>query len=172
MTSSLSLAKVIAFSERHLPVADIEIGSRRVSDVLNDSLSNHLTLSHVRINRSERLDESIATFDSVTVRKSVIQGLLILAEPIRAPHQRIANYVAKTPFRVGVLIPAFFIVGDIMIGGKIDPAVQVLEGPEPFVALTDAQVTLTSRAGAPIAVPTALINRSRIELASAEPRSS
>ena len=160
----LAPARVILFTDRHTMLAEIQTGRSRLSDVVNDPLRNHLFVEHVRINRLDRLDETIATFDRTTVRRDCLQALLVMSEPPRPAHQRLASYVPKTPVKVGILMSTFLIEGTVHVPGKADPVSHVMSGPEGFTAVIDATVTLIQRVGAPLKVPTALINREHITL--------
>lgn len=158
-------AKIIVFTDRHTILAEMQTGSRRLSDVVNDPLRHQFVLDNARINRSDRMDECVGSYGQITVRRDAIQGLLIMTEPPRPAQQRLANYVAKTPVRIAVLLPAFLIEGDIYLPGKLDATVQVLEGTEGFAVLSQATVTITYRAGGPINVATAMVHRGHMEMA-------
>ena len=134
-----------------------------VQSVLTQKMA--LTLDNVRINCSDRMEETVGAYPQVTVRREAVQGLLVMSEPPRPPQQRMAGYVAKTPVRVAVLVPTMLIEGTVHVAGKVDAALQVLEGTEGFAVLSEATVTLTSRSSGPIAVPTALVSRAHMELA-------
>ena len=162
--AGLPPARVILFTDRHTMLAEIQTGRSRLSDVVNDPMRKHLFVDSVRINRLDRLDETIATFDRTTVRRDSLQGLLIMSEPTRPAHQRLASYVPKTPVRVGILMSNFLIEGTVHVPGKTDPVTHVMSGPEGFTAVIDATVTLIQRVGAPLKVPTALISREHMTL--------
>lgn len=167
--SATAPAKIIFLTDRHTMLAEMSTGNRRVSDVVNDPLRRHLTLDNVRINRSDRMDESVGAYAQVTVRREAIQGVLIMSEPPRAPQQRLSSFVAKTSVRVAVLLPAMLITGNIYVAGKADAALQALEGTERFAVINDATVTLNHRSSGPIAVPTAMVSRCHMELATVAP---
>ena len=134
-------AKIILLTDRHTMLAEMYTGNRRLSDVVNDPLRRHITLDKVRINRSDRMDENVGTYAQVTVRREAVQGVLIMSEPPREPQQRLASFVAKSHVRVAVLLPAMLIEGNISVSGKVDAALQVLEGKEGFAVISDATVT-------------------------------
>ncbi len=158
-------SRVIVFSERHAMLAEINSGMRRLSDVVNDPLHKVFHLEQVRINLTDRMDETIATYNEIRIKRDSIRGVLVMTEPPRPPQQRISNFVPKQPVRVAALLPAFHVVGNIFLNGKIDPVDFVLNGNESFVVLSNASVTMNNRVDKPINVPTAFINRSHIELA-------
>jgi len=158
-------AKVIVFSGRHAMLAELSSGQKRLSDVVNDPMHKQFTLEQVKINNADKMDENVAEYERITIRRDAIQAILVMSEPFRPPQQRISNFVPKQPVRVAVLLPSFHIVGNIFLNGKLDPADFVLDGSESFAVVSNAVVTLTSRAGNPLPVPTALINRAHIEMA-------
>jgi hypothetical protein len=158
-------SRVIVFSERHAMLAEVESSQRRLSDVINDPLHKLFQLENVTINSADRMDESLAKHDRVTIKRDAIQAILVMSEPARPPHQRISNFVPKQATRVAALLPAFHIVGNVFISGKVDPTNFVLDGIESFAVLSDATVTMTSRTDKPLTVPTAFINRAHILLA-------
>ena len=158
-------AKVIVFSDRHAMLAELNSNHRRLSDVINDPLHKLFHLEQVKINSADRMEESVATYDKVVIKREAIQAILVMSEPARPPQQRISNYVPKQSTRIAALLPSFHIVGNIFLSGKLDPTEFVLDGLESFAVLSDATVTLTSRTGKQIKVPTAFINRAHIELA-------
>jgi hypothetical protein len=158
-------AKVIVFSGRHAMLAELNSGQKRLSDVVNDPMHKHFLLEQVRINNSDKMDENVAEYERVTIKRDAIQAILVMSEPARPPQQRISNFVPKQPVRIAVILPSFHIEGNIFINGKLDPADFVLDGSESFAVVSNAQVTLISRIGNPLPVPTALINRSHIEMA-------
>jgi hypothetical protein len=157
-------SKVILFCERHTMLAELNVGQRRLSDVVNDPLHKLLHLEQVRINRGDRMDETIAGYSRVMVRREAIQALMVMTEPMRPAHQRISNYVPKQPVKVAALLPSFHVVGDIF-PSKLDAVEFLLSGSESFAVLRNATVTMTTRTDKQITVPTAFLNRAHIELA-------
>ena len=126
--SPVEASKVIVFSERHAILADLNTGNRRLSDVVNDPLHKLFHLENVKINRSERLEENIAEYPEIRIKRESIQAILVMSEPQRPPQQRISNYVPKQAYRVAALLPSFHVVGAVHLSGKLDsPA--VLVGP-------------------------------------------
>lgn len=146
-------------------LADVESSQRRLSDVVNDPLHKIVTLENVMINSAEKMDECLARHDRVSIKRDAVQAILILSEPPRPPHQRLSNYVPKQSVRVVALLPSLHIVGNIFIGGKVDPTNFMFDGVESFAILGDATVTMTNRIDKPINVQTALIHRSHVLLA-------
>jgi hypothetical protein len=159
-------SKVIVFCERHTMLAELNTGQRRLSDVINDPLHKLFHLEQVRINRGDRMDENVAEYPAVVIKREAVQALMVMGEPNRPPQQRISNYVPKQPIRVAALLPSFHIVGQIF-PGKVDAIEFLLNGSETFAVLRNATVTMTTRVDKPITVPTAFLNRSHIELATA-----
>ena len=158
-------SRVIVFSERHAMLAELSSGQRRLSDVVNDPMHKLFHLEQVKINRSERMEENIAEYPEIKIKRDAIQAILVMSEPARPPQQRISNYVPKQPVRIAVLLPSFHVVGNIFLSGKLDAIDFVLDGSEAFVVLSGATVTLTNRTDKPLSVPTAFIHRAHIELA-------
>jgi hypothetical protein len=162
---STAAARVIVFTERHAMLAEVDSSTRRLSDVVNDPMHKVFQLENVTINSVDRMDESLAKHDKVTIKRGAIQAVLVLSEPARPPHQRISNFVPKQPTRIAALLSSFHVVGNIFLSGKLDPTSFVMDGVETFAVLSDATVTLTSRTDKPINVQTAFINRAHILLA-------
>jgi hypothetical protein len=158
-------SKVIVFSGRHAMLAELNSGQKRLSDVVNDPMHKHFLLEQVKINNADKMEENVAEYDRITIKREAIQAILVMSEPSRPPQQRISNFVPKNAVRIAVLLPSFHIEGSIFLNGKLDPADFVLDGTESFAVISNAQVTLSSRRGNPLAVPTALINRAHIEMA-------
>lgn len=158
-------SRVIVFSERHAILAELNTGRRRLSDVVNDPLHKVFQLENVKINRSERMEENIAEYPEIRIKREAIQAILVMSEPPRPPQQRISNYVPKQALRVAILLPSFHIVGSMFVTGKQAGIDFVLDGSESFAVLSGAAVTLTNRIDKPINVSTAFVNRSHIELA-------
>ena len=158
-------ARVIVFSDRHALLAELNSNQRRLSDVINDPLHKLFHLEQVKINNADRMDENVATYDKVVIKREAIQAILVMSEPARPPQQRISNFVPKQTTRIAALLPSFHIVGNIYLSGKLNPTEFILDGIEAFAVLSDATVTLTSRTDKQIDVPTAFINRAHIELA-------
>lgn len=158
-------ARVIVFSDRHAMLAELNSHQRRLSDVINDPLHKLFHLEQVTIKSADRMEETIATYDKVVIKREAIQAILVMTEPARPPQQRISNFVPKQSLRIAALLPSFHIVGNIFLNGKLDPTGFVLDGTESFAVLSDATVTMTSRIGKQLSVPTAFINRTHIELA-------
>ncbi len=165
--ANATTAKVIVFANRHMLLAEMITHGRRLSDLANDPLKAHLELERVRVNVPEKPDETVGSFEHMVIKKVVVQAILILFEPPRQTQQRLANYVPKSRIRVAALLPPFLMAGTVHISGKVDPAVWTLEGNgEAFAVISQADVTLTGRQGAPLHVPIALINRAHIEAVS------
>jgi hypothetical protein len=159
-------AQVIILTDRHFILAEMPTFGRRLSDLANDPMKRHLVIEHVRVNRSDRPDEMLGSYAQMVVRKEGIHAILLISEPLRQTQQRLATYVPKTPAKIAAVLPVLLISGSVHLAARVDPAVWTLEaGPEPFVAISGAEVTLTHRHGPPIPVPVALVNRTRIEAA-------
>ena len=156
-------AKVIVFCERHTMLAELNTGQRRLSDVINDPLHKLFNLQQVRINRGDRMDENVAEYPEVVIKREAVQALMVMGEPNRPAHQRISNYAPKQPVRVAALLPSFHIVGSVF-PGRVDPIDFLLNGSEAFAVLRNATVTMTTRVDKQITVPTAFLNRTHLEL--------
>jgi hypothetical protein len=163
-----SIAGVIVLTDRHLILGEVATMGRRLSDLANDPLKRQIVLENVRVNRADRPDENLGTFEQLVVKKDGIQAILIVTETLPQTQQRLATYVPKTPARITALLPVLLVAGSVHLTARVDPAIWTLEqGPEPFVAISGAEVSLTHRPGSPIPVPVALINRAAIEAAAA-----
>lgn len=158
-------SRVIVFCERHTMLAEINTGQRRLSDVVNDPLHKLFHLESVQINRGDRMDEKIADYDQIVIKREAVRALMVMTEPARPPQQRISNYVPKQAVKVAVLLPSFHTVGSVYLTGKVDPVEFLLAGKESFAVLRNATVTMTARTDKQITVPTAFLNRAHIELA-------
>ena len=163
--ASATHARVAVFIDRHLLLAEINVGGRRLSDLLNDPSHQHVLLERVRVTRPDRAGEPFTEYGRMAVRKTAIHAVMILSEPPRPADRRIASYVPKTPVRVAIALPALDVAGCVHISGKLDPIVFLLEGAEPFVAVSNAQVMWPHRPGGPLEVPVTLVSRARIEAA-------
>ena len=158
-------SRVIVFSGRHAMLAELNSGMKRLSDVVNDPMHKHFLLEQVKINNADKMDENVAEYHRITIKRDAIRAILVMSEPHRPPQQRISNFVPKQPVRIAVLLPSFHIEGSIFLNGKLDPADFVLDGSDSFAIISNARVMLASRNGNPLTVPTALINRAHIEMA-------
>lgn len=160
-------SRVIVFCERHTLLAALNTGVWRLSDVINDPLHKNFRLEQVKINRADRMNENVAEYGEVVIRRDSIQALMVMSEPVRPAQQRIANFVPKQVVKVAALLPSFHIVGSLYLSAKDDPAEFLLEGEGTFAVLRDASMTMTARTDKQIQVPTAFLNRAFIELATA-----
>src|SRR5688572_11489133 len=146
-------ARVIVFCERHAMLAELNPGQRRLSDLLNDPLNKLLHIEQIKINRSDRLDENVAEYQRAVIKRESVQALMVMSEPIRAPQQRISNYVPKQTVRIAALLPSFHVVGKVYLTGKVDAVEFLLNGTESFAVMREATVTMTTRTDKPIHVP-------------------
>ncbi|MEA2513032.1 MAG: hypothetical protein QOF01_1902 [Thermomicrobiales bacterium] len=163
-------ARVGFFMARHCLLGELNTGPRRVSDVLNDPSRQQLVLERVRVSRPDRPGEPFAEYERMIVRRPAIQAVLVMSEPPRPPEKRFSQYVAKTPVRLTIALPAMDVTGLFYVGGKIgDPLVLLFDAAETFVAISDAQVSWPNRPGGPLAVPVVLVNRAHVEAAAAAP---
>src|SRR5215210_7353131 len=97
---STGTARVIVFSDRHAMLAELNPGARRLSDVINDPFHKLFHLEQVKINNADRMDENVAVYDKVVIKREAIQAILVMTEPARPPQQRISNYVPKQATRI------------------------------------------------------------------------
>jgi hypothetical protein len=158
-------ARVAVFLERHCLLAELNTGPRRVSDVFNDPSRQQIVLERVRVSRPDRPGEPFAEYERMLVRKPSIQAVLIMSEPPRPPEKRLVQFVSKTPVRMAIVLPAIDVTGCFHIAGKADPINYLLDAPETFVAISDAQVCWPNRPGGALAVPVVLVNRAHVEAA-------
>lgn len=161
-------AQVIVLTDRHFILAEVPTFGRRLSDLANDPMKRHLLIENARVNRSDRPEEMLGSYARMVVRKDGIHAILLISEPLPQTQQRLATYVPKMPAKIAAVLPVLLISGSVHLTARVDPAVWALEaGPEPFVAISGAEVTLSHRHGPPIPIPVALVNRARIEAAAA-----
>lgn len=160
-------SRVIVFCERHTMLAELSTGIWRLSDVINDPLHHNFRLQQVKINRADRMEENVAEYAEVMIKRDAVHALMVMSEPVRPAHQRISNYVPKQEVKVAVLLPSFHIVGSAFLSAKADPVEFLLNGAGVFAVLRNASVTMTARTDKQIQVPTAFVNRAFIELAAA-----
>ncbi len=159
--------QVAIFTDRHCLLADLATGPRRLSEVLNDGALSHLALERVRVTRPAQPNVVVAHHPHGLLRKTAVQGVVIIAEPPRG-HQRLAAYVVKPATRVVLLLNALEVAGAVHIEGKMAPLVFALDGPGAFLAVTEAVVTAPIGGTAPRAAGIVLVNRARIEMAALE----
>jgi hypothetical protein len=152
------------FTDTHRIMADVDIGQRRLVEVLRDSTRAYLDLSRVTLSCTAEPTQLIGSSPRGVLRKSEILMAAILSEADR-PERRLYGYVAKASVRVQVLLPSCSIVGDMHLPeGTTDGVLAYMKLTDTFLHFTNAEIRFTRTALPPTTVNTVIVNRSSVEL--------
>lgn len=151
-------ANVGAVTAAHIFRGIIMTGSRRLSDTLNDQLSEYVTLRDVQVHRLTTPEEAIYTLPSAYLKKEHLRLVAILNEEINAPTERIYAYVERAQ-RFGVLfVDDFEVEGTIYLSGKDDAPGPLLREGDRFIPVTGATLRSAANPRVRIRAPTILVN--------------
>ncbi len=138
-------------------------GGRRLQDILNDSLTDYLHLRAVQVGTTLNNASAVEAIDSCVIAKQNVLLALLQVDSHEAPLKR-QNYRVRRDF-----CEAFMVLGAARVRGAIhlprlsnNPTAILSRDLKNFFAVTDASISLSMAAEAPLETSVVLVNKSEL----------
>lgn len=156
--------KTILITQEQLFRATVVVGGRRLLDVLNDSLTDHLPVRDIEVFHDLAMQDAVARFPSACVRKSALSLVILAQEGHEAPEKRLFSYVRKLPQRVLVAVPGYEVTGQIHLLQPGDAPTVLARDLGAFFPVTQAKLTHVGRPDQPLEVPVVMVHKAAVSL--------
>ncbi len=136
----IQTAHVAVFTDVHIFRGIILTGRRRVSDLLNDRISQYVELEDVQVFNVLRPSRPIRKMDSAYLRKHNFLFVAILREEFRDPSARFFAYVEKVAWPGILYVGAYEIHGTLFFRSKKESQGPLVRPGETFLPVAKATV--------------------------------
>lgn len=159
----LNSSEVATLTDHHIFRGTIITGSRRLSDALNDTMSNYVEMEDVKVFSLMVPNKPSHTLDSVHLKKQRLLIVAIINEDIQQPTGRLYSYVEKVKRSSVVFVEGFQISGTMFFAGRGEGGTPFVSEGETFVPMTDATIRSVTNQRVRIRASTVLINLATID---------
>lgn len=154
-------AHIAVLTDQYLYRGTIDLkGQRRVSDTLNDRMTDVIRLREATLYRYEQLDEPAATWSMLYLRKCRAHVVMILQEEASQFAAVAARHMEKARAPGSLFVAQFWVQGIVVFSGKVHAAGDVLREGELFIPIQKAVVKVATGEDADVHLPAtvALVN--------------
>lgn len=164
-SSSVSPGRVTAdfFTDSHRFSANVVIYKRRLIDVLADKMTNYLDLVDIYVSRNNSPGEIIGTYQRGSLVKEEINFVVFSSETQAISKERFYTST-RTGRPIFLTVPFFEIGGLFQWMGELDIKKLMATDTQTFLPILDAKATNPFYPEVSFEGPTALVNKSRIEI--------
>ncbi|MEW5959698.1 MAG: hypothetical protein AB1801_18385 [Chloroflexota bacterium] len=165
IAQSTSPGRVTAdfFTDSHRFSASVVVYKRRLIDVLGDKMTDYLDLIDIYVSRNNNPGEIVGTYQRGSLIKDEINFIVLSSET-----QAISKQKFYTPNRVSlpifITVPFFEIRGKFQWMGDLDVKKILTTETQHFLPILDASAANPFFPQFNFQGPTALVNKSRVEL--------
>jgi hypothetical protein len=157
------LVTVVAVAGQHSMIGALQNSGMRVIDVLNDPGTEFIRLHEVVICRGIH-DQCVKRAAEITVRKAMLDFVLLEADKHEAPLRRQHTVIEKRPHDALVLVGDYEVHGTIMLRKVSDLIAALNRELSDFFPLMAPRLLKVGSADGSITSGLALVNKSRISL--------
>lgn len=155
------LRAVFAVSH-HLISGKVANNGQRLLDVLNDKLSDFVTLDEAEVFAAT--GESIAQLPNAIIPKSELLMAVVPGERHEAPEKRTTRFRSKKQYSAFVIADRFAINGRLHLEGSGHASVTYQKELGEYAAIDEATVTNLYGDGMPVDVQVAIVSKSAVVL--------
>ncbi|HBY99210.1 MAG: hypothetical protein M5U01_27415 [Ardenticatenaceae bacterium] len=163
MLDSLNHAQVVCFTTNYSFRGVVWTGKRRLSDALNDRLTEYAELADVQVYKTHDPSTLVHKAKELYIRKASLILLAILSEVIQTPTNRIYGYVPKQRHAAVLFLPAYEVRGTLHLTAKYQVHGPLAGEGESFIPLTRASVVATFNPRVRVEAQTILVHQNLIE---------
>lgn len=160
--SSLMTADI--FTSSHRFSAQISLGHRRLADVLNDRMTDFLTVENVYVSRINEPGNIIGTLNNASLLKSQITFIVVPTEEDGLSKEHKYNAFSKSVENVFVTLPSFEITGKLEIIGKFDLKAILAIGTTKFMPIFNGNAKNTFYPDVQFTAPVIIVNKTSVAL--------
>jgi len=153
------------FTDSHRFSASVVVYKRRLVDVLGDKITNYLDLVDIYVSRNNNPGEIVGTYERGSLVKQDI-NFIILSNETQAVSKERFYAPSRVSLSIFVTVPFFEIQGLFQWLGDIDVRKILTTETQQFLPILNASAVSPFFPEANFQGPTALVNKSKIELLS------
>lgn len=155
------------FTNTHRFSANVAVGNRRFTDVLNDRMSNFLEVKNVYVSHIDKPGEILGTYKLASLIKKHLTFIVIAGEAGGLPQKHKFKPTTKKTEDVFLSISSFEIHGKLEIIGKFDLKAILAVGTTTFMPILQGEAISVHHPGVTFAGPIILVNKVAVEFFSA-----
>lgn len=163
MLDSLNHAQVVCFTTNYGFRGVVWTGKRRLSDNLNDRITEYVELADVRVYKVHDPKTVAHRVKELYLRKSSLVLVAILSEVIQTPTGRIYGYVSKRRHEAVLFLPSYEVRGTLHLSAKWQIHGPLAAEGEAFIPVTKASAVATFNPRVRVEAATILLHQSSIE---------
>jgi len=151
------------FTNSHRFSASVSIGNRRLSDVLNDRMTDFLQVHDIYVSRIHQPGAIVGTYKLASLVKRNITFIVLPSESDGLGQEQKYNPFSRSVEDVFITVPAVEISGKLEILGKFDLKAILAVGTTTFMPLMRGQAVNAIHPEVQFAGPIILVNKSAVE---------
>jgi len=158
-----NMAIVAAMTAYYIFRGRIVTGSKRLSDVLNDRLTDHVDIEDVRVYNLKSPQTPIDTPKTLYLRKREIEVIAILEEHIVDPSGRLYSYVERVKKPAIMYIHTYRVQGLMALRSKRESMGPLIREGDVFTPMIQAEIMSATNPHIRVKTPVALVNVNSFE---------
>ena len=143
--------------------AQVDTRHRTMNDLLNDQLASYLELFDSYVSRVDRPGQIVAHYPQAMLRKDGLSFVIVPEDQSRSSGQRAYSYMARSRYKVFLILPFFEVNGEILIQGKLDLHHFLVKGLDHFFPISAGTARLTFAPDITFEGRALLVNKDRTE---------
>lgn len=168
MRQSLLTADI--FTSSHRFSAQVNIGNRRLADVLNDRMTDYLTVENVYVSRINAPGDIVGRYEKASLLKQHITFVVLPTETDGLSKEHKYNAFSKSTEKVFITLPSFEINGSLEIIGKFDLKAILAVGTTKFMPIFRGEAVNAFFPEVQFGGPVLLVNKQAVALFSVIPK--
>ncbi len=152
------------FTSSHRFSAQIAIGNRRLADILNDRLTDFLSVQNVYVSRINTPGEIVVTYKKASLLKRLITFVVLPTEADGLSKEHKYNAFSKSNQDVFITLPSFEIRGRLEIIGKFDLTAILAIGTTRFMPIFQGEAVNAFYPTVRFSGPIILVNKESVSL--------
>ncbi len=152
------------FTSSHRFSASIVLQNRRLTDILNDRLTDFLHIKDVYVSRINNPGEILGTYKTATLLKPHITFVALPTEADGLSKEHKYNAFSKSTEEIFITLPSFEISGRLEIIGKLDLKAILTIGTTKFMPIFQGNAVNALYPSVAFSGPVLLVNKVAVEL--------
>lgn len=165
-----SLLTADIFTGSHRFSAQVNIGKRRLADVLNDRMTEFLTVENVYVSRINSPGDIVGRYTKASLLKRHITFVVLPTETDGLSKEHKYNAFSKSTEKVFITLPSFEINGNLEIIGKFDLKAILAVGTTRFMPIFQGNAINSFFPDVQFGGPVILVNKEAVALFSVAPK--
>ena len=158
-----NIAVVAAMTAYYIFRGRVVTGNKRLSDVLNDRLTDYVDIEDVRIYNLKNPQKPLDTPKTLYLRKREIEVIAILEEHIADPSGRLYSYVERVKKPAIMYIHTYRVHGMMSLRSKRESKGPLIREGDIFIPMNQAEIMSATNPHIRIKTPVALVNVNTFE---------